>query len=250
MPEETRMTLEPLPETNDALRSIGAWSEHDLLDEMTLSARLVEGVVPSVVGLSVSLVREDLTFTMVSSSPQIAALDGTQYAFGGPCVDAVHEDATLAAGKDASGLLSEDRWATFARIGAAHGILSTLSMPVHTDGRVTGGVNFYASTSDAFDGHHDELAAIMGAWAPGAVRDADLEFSTRAAAERAPQRLEDRSVLDQATGVVMAERHVDEETARSVLADAASRAGVADVDVARAVIRPLQTRSGALSADA
>ena len=239
------MGLEPLPETHDALRSIGAWSEHDLLDELTRAARLVEKVVPSCVGLSVSLVHEGLTFTMVSSSPQIATLDGVQYAVGGPCVDAVDDDVTLSGGQQESGLLGEERWAAFARVSAAHGILSTLSMPIHTDGKVTGGVNFYSSTPDAFDGQHEALAAIMGAWAPGAVRDADLEFSTRSAARHAPQRIEDRAVLDQAAGVVMAERGVDEDTARGVLAQAAGRAGIPEIEVARAVIMPLESRTDA-----
>src|SRR5215207_6223564 len=185
------MGLEPLPETHDALRSIGAWSEHDLVDELTRAARLVEKVVPTCVGLSVSLVHEGLTFTMISSSPKIATLDGVQYAVGGPCVDAVDDDVTL-----------------------------------------TGG-------------HHEALAAIMGAWAPGAVRDADLEFSTRNVARQAPQHIEDRAVLDQAAGVVMAERGVDEETARGVLAQAAGRAGIPEIEVARAVILPLESRTDA-----
>jgi GAF domain-containing protein len=239
------MGLELLPETHDALRSIGAWSEHDLVGDLTRSARLVEKVVPTCVGLSVSLVHEGLTFTMVSSSPEIATLDGVQYAVGGPCVDAVDDDVTLIGGQHEAGLLGEERWAAFARVSAAHGILSTLSMPIHTDGQVTGGVNLYSSAPDGFDGHHEALAAIMGAWAPGAVRDADLEFSTRTAAREAPQRIEDRSVLDQAAGVVMAERGVDEQTARGVLADAAGRAGVPDVEVARAVIRPMESRMDA-----
>ena len=239
------MALEPMPETHDALRAIGAWSEHDLVADLTHAARLVEREVPACVGLSVSLVKEGLTFTMVSSSPHIAALDGVQYAVGGPCVDAVARDAIIAGGGDDDGLLAEDRWAAFARVGAAHGILSTLSMPVHTDGRVTGGVNLYASAPDAFNGHHEALAAIMGAWAPGAVRDADLAFSTRSAAREAPQHIEDRSVLDQAAGIVMAERGVDEATARDVLAQAAERAGIPQLEVARAVVRPLVTRTDA-----
>ena len=239
------MVLEPLPETHDALQVIGAWTEQDLVGELTRAARLVEEVVPSCVGFSVSLVKEGLTFTMVSSSRDIAALDGVQYAVGGPCVDAVARDSTLAGGSDARGLLGEERWAAFARVGAAHGVLSTLSMPVHTDGRVTGGVNLYASQPDAFDGRHETLAAIMGAWAPGAVRDADLGFTTRTAARDAPQHLENQAVLDQAAGVLMAERRVDEETAREVLAQAADRAGVAQVEVARAVVRPLVDRADA-----
>jgi GAF domain-containing protein len=239
------MALEPMPETNQALRTIGAWTEQDLVADLTHAARLVEEEVPSCVGLSVSLLKEGLTFTMVSSSAKIATLDGVQYAVGGPCVDAVEHGATLAGGGDAEGLLGEDRWAAFARVGAAHGVLSTLSMPVHTDGRVTGGINFYASAPDAFNGHHEALAAIMGAWAPGAVRDADLAFSTRTAARDAPQHIENRAVLDQAAGVLMAERGVDEEAARDVLAQAADRAGVPQVEVARAVVRPLATRTDA-----
>ena len=239
------MGLEPLPETHDALRSIGAYSEHDLVDDLTRAARLVEKVVPTCVGLSVSLVHEGLTFTMVSSSPQIATLDGVQYAVGGPCVDAVDDDVTLAGGRQEAGLLGEERWAAFARVSAAYGVLSTLSMPIHTDGKVTGGVNIYSSAPDAFDGHHEALAAIMGAWAPGAVRDADLEFSTRNAARQAPQHIEDRAVLDQAAGVVMAERGVDEDTARGVLAQAAGRAGIPEIEVARAVIMPLESRTDA-----
>lgn len=239
------MPLEPLPETHAALRSIGAWSDRDLLADFTHAAHLVEDEVPDCVGLSVTLVHEGLTFTMVSSSRDVAVLDGVQYAVGGPCVDAVESDVTIAGGKEEAGLLGEGRWAAFARVGAAYGIRSTLSLPVHGGGRVTGGVNLYASTRDAFDGHHEALAAIMGAWAPGAVRNADLSFSTRSAARQAPRHLEERAVVDQATGVVMAERGIGEDAARTALAEAALRAGAPEVEVARAVVRPFADRSDA-----
>ena len=84
------------------------------------------------------------------------------------------------------------------------------------------------------------MAAIMGAWAPGAVLNADLSFSTREAARLAPQRLEDLSVLDQAAGVVMAAQDVDEARAREIIADAALQTGQDEVSVAREVIRPFQ----------
>ena len=53
-----------------------------------------------------------------------------------------------------------------------------------------------------------------------------------------PQRLEDISVLDQATGVVMAAHAVDEARAREIIAAAARQAGQDEISVAREVIRP------------
>ena len=51
-------------------------------------------------------------------------------------------------------------------------MLSTLSMPIHVDGEVVGGVNLYGATPNGFAGKESRLAAILGAWAPGAVRNA------------------------------------------------------------------------------
>jgi GAF domain-containing protein len=232
------MPLEPLPETRDALQSMSRWSDHDLMAEMLRHAELVEDVVPNLVGLSLALVRDGLTFTIAATKEHLALLDAIQYAVGGPCVDAALQDTTVVSGDTDEGLLDERRWVEFARAGAAHGVLSTLSMPIHVDGRVVGGVNLYAATPRAFEGREDRLAAILGAWAPGAVHNADLSFSTRAAARRAPQVLEDLTVLNQATGVVVAAHGVDMETARGIIADAADRAGQDELEVARAMIRP------------
>jgi GAF domain-containing protein len=236
------MPLQPLPETRMALSQVGRWTDHDLVEDLARTAHLVEGLVPECVGLSVSLAHEGLTFTMVATSLDVAVLDGVQYAVGGPCVDAVEGDRTIAAGDGSEGLLGEAEWAAFARVSAAHGVQSTLSLPLRRDGRVTGGVNLYASEPDAFAGRHEALAALMGAWAPEVVENADLGFDTRASAKEAPHRLQERFVVDQAAGVVMAERAVDESTARAILADAALRAGESEVRIAEALLRPLTDR--------
>ena len=116
-------------------------------------------------------------------------------------------------------------------------MVSTLSMPIQENDEVTGGVNLYAASPNAFTGHHEELAGLFGAWAPGAVSNADLPFHTRAEAAKAPQRLEDQDRVNQATGVVMAAHRVDADTARARIRDAAARAGVPELRVALAVLR-------------
>ena len=232
------MPLEPLPETRDALVGLSQWSGRDLTAELKRHAELVEDVVPSLVGISLAFLRDGVVFTISATHERLALLDAVQYAVGGPCVDAALKDSTVLSGDSDAGLLDEQRWVEFARAGAAQGVLSTLSMPIHVDGHVSGGVNLYAGSPDAFAGKEQRLAAILGTWAPGAVHNADLSFSTRAEARRAPQLLEELTVLDQATGVVVAAHGVDVEAARQIITDAAHRAGQDELEVARALIRP------------
>jgi GAF domain-containing protein len=232
------MPLEPVPETGRALTGLAGSVDKPLAAELMRQAEQLEDVVPNLVGLSVAMVREGLTFTLAATQEHIALLDAVQYVFGGPCVDAAMQGSTLHGGDNDEGLLNEQRWAEFARASAARGVMSTLSLPVHDEGRVVGSVNLYAATPNAFRGKEPRVAAIMGAWAPGAVHNADLSFSTREAARLTPQRLEDMGVLDQAAGVVMAAQAVDEVRARQIIADAARQAGQDELAVAREVIRP------------
>jgi GAF domain-containing protein len=232
------MPLEPLPESGRALAGLAGSVGGLFADELVARAEQVEDVVPNLVGLSVAAVREGLTFTLAATQEHIALLDAVQYIFGGPCVDAALEGSTVHGGDNDEGLLNEQRWAQFARASAARGVMSTLSLPVQDEGRVVGSVNLYAATPNAFRGKERRVASIMGAWAPGAVHNADLSFSTREAARLTPQKLEDLSVLDQAAGVVMAAQDVDEARAREIIAAAARQAGRDQLSVAREVLRP------------
>ena len=231
------MPLEPLPETREALLSMAHWSDRDLTSELVHQGELAEEIVPNLVGLSLALVRDGLTFTIAATPEQLALLDAIQYAFGGPCVDAAQHDTTVLSGDSDDGLLDEQRWANFARAGAAHGVMSTLSMPIHSDGRVVAGLNLYASTPNAFAGREERLASLLGAWAPGAVHNADLSFSSRVQAREAPQVLHDNDVMDQATGVVVATHAVPQARAREIIADAARRAGQSELTVALELVR-------------
>jgi GAF domain-containing protein len=231
--------MEPVPETRAVLRELGAYGDVDLVEDLEQAGRRVQEVVPECVGLSVSCLEEGLTFTMVASSERIASLDAMQYLDGGPCVDSALQDKDVDVAD--LGALDEHRWLMYAQTGAASGVASSLSMPLRGNGRVTGSVNLYASTPDAFTGHQEALAAIFGAWAPGAVSNADLPFRTRLEAAVAPGRVHDRYLLDQAYGWVAASQGVDVDTARQRLTDAAARAGITELQVARAVLEGQET---------
>lgn len=115
------MSLEPLPETRDALETMGRSSDRGLAAALTRQSRLVEDIVPNLVGLSLALVQEGLTSTLAASDGRLALLDAIQYAVGGPCVDAAMEDRTVLGGNSDGGLLGEERRVEFAPASAAHG---------------------------------------------------------------------------------------------------------------------------------
>lgn len=229
--------LDPIPETVQAINELDPADETDLLAELTHLADRAEEVVPDLVGVSIARLDQGLTFTLVASASQIALLDAIQYAAGGPCVEGAHTDQVIEfdnGGDDDA--LDEDRWRLFAQATAAHHVRSTLTLPLQTEGRVVGTVNLYAASPRAFVGSHERLAEIFGAWAAGAVVNADLAFSTRREAQAAPDRVHEQFVTDEATGIMAGGLDIDVETARARLEEAASRAGVSLFQLAHEIV--------------
>ena len=227
--------MEFLSYTQEALDEYLSLADPDLEGSLMAMADRAVSIVPECVGLSLTLYdQEDLTFTLVASSLVMASIDAMQYLDGGPCVAAVQDNRSRA--EDVADLLDEERWALFARASAAAGVESSLSLPVVDHDRVVGGVNLYASSRDAFSGHHRDLAAALGASASGAVANADLAFESRRRAEHAPVRLREQRLVEVATGILAAREGLEVHVARGRLEDAATRAGIGLGEAATVVI--------------
>ena len=238
----SRNPLRPLPETQAALDELTDFGDPDVAELLEDLGRRVSEIAPDAVGLSVGLVKDGLTFTLVSSDSRLAALDATQYLDGGPCVDAAETgSATTASTSDP---LDEDRWHLFSQAGAVVGVASTLSLPIYSHGDVVGGLNIYGATQTAFDGLHEELASLLGARAVEAVTNADLSFTTRLDAVAAPRLLRERALVDTAVGLVAAQRGLSVEEAHDHLVRAAARAGVSETAVARVIVQIHTQSSG------
>lgn len=186
--------------TIQAMNEIELRGEGDALAEIYEMAERVRVVVPDCLGLSLSSTATGVTLTLVATDDEIAALDALQYISGGPCVDT----AEVGRGVDVevADALDEKGWQLYARGAAAEGVASSLTLPILSDKQVTGTVNLYASGADSFLDHEEELARILGAWAGGAVSNADLAFGTRKLAERAPEVLQDQLDVDVAIGTL------------------------------------------------
>ncbi|MGI9157615.1 MAG: GAF domain-containing protein [Marmoricola sp.] len=224
--------MEPIPASRRAIERLDALGNRKLDVAMRRMAREVTELVPECVGLSLTIVADEVTLTMAATEPGILPLDAVQYLDGGPCVEAVEHNQVI----ETADVLSEERWAMDGRATAASGVLSSLSMPILDGARVVGGMNLYASTPNAFEGQHDQIAKIVGAWAPGAVLNADLSFATRLRAAEAPATLENQSKVAIALRFIASSQGVDPDTAGELLREAAARAGISQMEVARTVI--------------
>jgi GAF domain-containing protein len=227
--------MEPIPETVKAIEELGPFTnETDLLDDLKRMGGQVTELVPDCVGMSLASAQHGVTFTLIASDRQLAFLDAIQHLCGSMEMASPPESQPVDLDEN---LLDEETWHLLAMATAARGVVSTLTLPILRDDCIAGAVNLYGASRQAFTGHHEQLAEIFGAWAPGAVTNADLSFSTRRDAEQAPRRLHRESTLSQAARVVAQFEGVSLPDALRRIREAALRAGISEEQLAEAVIR-------------
>lgn len=226
--------MQPLPETAQAIDELDPFAaDEGLLEQLVDSGSRVRVLVPACVGLSFSLLSQHVTFTLVATAEEVQALTASVAA---STATAGAIDGHRGGVADA---MDEEGWRLLADETAAQGISSTLSLPILVGGVVTGGFTLYGATPDCFEGHHDDLAGILGAWAEGAVTNADLPFQTRTAAVQAPRLLRDAASTDVAVGLLAGWLSLDVEVARDRLAKAVVRSELEPQVVARLLIELL-----------
>lgn len=229
--------MEPVPATRDALGSLVAAGDERAVADLEDVVERAEAIVPGLVGLSLSFARRSITLTYVASPagrPTAIAPDP-----GGVPARTPSRGDGAARGPGLPGPgdpLDEDAWQRSAQAEAAPGVLSSLCLPIVDDDRVIGDLSLYGSRRDTFDTCRAALAHTVGARAPAAVANADLTFRSRDAAADAPRVLADERTVAIAVAVLAETHGVDRGTTRRRLVEAAARAGVPVVALARLVL--------------
>ncbi|MCW2714367.1 MAG: antitermination regulator [Frankiales bacterium] len=227
--------MEAIPEVRDAATQLSALASEtlDLVQHLNAVSALALTLLPSCVGVSITVVVDGDPFTVTAAPADIAGLDAVQYLDGGPCVHAADTHSSVLV----DDVLHEQRWQLFSQATAALGVRSSMSLPIPgTDDVPPGALNLYASDPHAFHGVQSQLAELFGVHVSDLVENADLSFMTREFARELPQRLEDRERLDEAAGLLAAQHAWDADSARERIRYAAAHAGVAPTDVAKIVM--------------
>ncbi|MGY1802985.1 GAF and ANTAR domain-containing protein [Blastococcus sp. SYSU D00922] len=233
MSTDEKSTL-PL-DARDAFEELGRLTFTDTsLDAMLQRiAELAKQVIPGVTEASVSLVIRDKATTPAFTGQLARDLDESQYDRGyGPCLEAALGEEI----REISDARQEERWPEYAAVCVEKGALSSLSVPVPVRETVQGALNLYAADAYAYDEEAREVARAFASYAAVAIHNVHLYESARDLATNLDVAMRTRAVIEQAKGILMAQRRCDATTAFDLLAAASQRSNRKLRDIAQAIV--------------
>jgi GAF domain-containing protein len=196
--------------------------DRTLNEVLTDITRIAAAGIPGAESTSITLLRNDKAFTAAYSGEMALAADELQYEKGyGPCMDAGRGGVLLRIDDTET----EERWPDYvAHAQAVAGVRSSLSVPLPYQGSSIGALNNYSSKPAAFATPESlqaglEVAEIVAV----TVANADAHWQLGEQARNMRLAMDSRAVIEQAKGVLMAQRHVDADQAFEILREASQR---------------------------
>jgi GAF domain-containing protein len=189
----------------------------DLDEFLDRVVTLAAQVVTPAAAAGVTMHRDSKPFTAANSAPLAVQVDEIQYgADEGPCLDALRSGQIV----QVDNLPADKRWDAYRPYAVAHGIASSLSLPLHVNGQTVGALNLYSGQTNAFAGparHHAEAFASQCA--------AALTLTLRRVDQVEVQRqlgaaMASRSIIDQAIGILMGQQRCTASEAFDLLRQA------------------------------
>ena len=209
--------------------------EEVLTDITTIAATWVPGAEAT----SITLLRGEKAFTAAHSGDMALAADELQYAHGyGPCMDAGRGGVTLRV----DDMRTEKRWPDYvAHVVETTPVRSSLSVPLPYQGSSIGALNIYSTRPEAFASPESlragmDVAEVIAV----AVANADAHAQLFDQARNMRLAMESRAVIEQAKGVLMAQRRVTAEQAFETLREASQRYNRKLRDIAVGIVESTQ----------
>ncbi|GAB3729707.1 GAF and ANTAR domain-containing protein [Amycolatopsis oliviviridis] len=223
--EEPVAGVLPHDEVNSALHALNDIFDGE--DDLELLLRQVcsqvARAVPGVDEVSITLLRDGHPHTAVSTDQRAIELDHDQYRLGnGPCLEAGNsgELVRVAVGESA------ERWPEFVFAARRAGFASFLAAPLSVSEHLAGAVNCYGIQDDGYAELDARLLEIYTTAVEAILRIYARYLDARTTIGQLRTALTSRAVIDQAKGVLMAVRRVDEDEAFSLLVVQSQRENV------------------------
>jgi GAF domain-containing protein len=180
-----------------------------------------------------TLARSAGAVTVTCTSRLAEQADERQYQLDeGPCLEAMREGVVVRV----QDMTSEDRWGPHPALAAQVGVRSSLSLPLVVEDRSRGALNLYSTEPGAFDAADEEVAARWAGQAAGALTVALRIAASDDRAEQLRGGLDTRTVIGQATGLLMAQERCTAQQAFGLLRVASQRRNVKLRDVAAGIV--------------
>jgi len=213
--------------------------DQTLGDTLHQVAELTIQAVPGADHVGISLLVDGRLKTSVFTHPEVPEIDRAQYRTGdGPCVDAYRSGEVYRI----ESTLRPGRWQEFRDSAARHGVLSTLSLPLHVGGITFGAMNLYADAEGAFDADDQRVAELFTTQAAFLLANAQAYWDARSLSENLQQAMESRAEIEQAKGIVMGTMGIDADAAFEQLRQQSQYENVKLRDIAREIVERTNRR--------
>jgi GAF domain-containing protein len=213
--------------------------DRTLNEVLTDITRIAVSGIPGAEATSITLLRNDKAFTAAYHGEMALAADELQYEKGyGPCMDAGRGGVLLRV----DDMQTEERWPDYVRHAQVEaGVRSSLSVPLPYQGSSIGALNNYSTKPNAFASPESlraglEVAEVVAV----AVANADAHWQLGEQARNMRIAMDSRAVIEQAKGVLMAQRHVDADQAFEILREASQRYNRKLRDIASGIVQGTQ----------
>ena len=215
--------------------------EHDPTDTMDKAVRVGLEVVRNAQEAGISLLhRGGRIDSPAVTSDAVARIDVLQYEHDeGPCLDAIRENEVVSS----PDVRHDERWPGWGRAAAEEtGLRSMLCFRLFTHGDQLGAINFYSRQVDAFDQDDRDHGLAIASHVSIAIAAAEEIDQLKAG-------LDTRTMIGQATGILMERFGLDAERAFEVLTRLSMQTNRKLRDLAREVVgsgrlpdQPMPTR--------
>lgn len=188
-----------------------------------------------------TLVERDKVATFGVTDQSVNSVDQFQYdARQGPCVDALSGEVHYFDGRDV-----RPEWQEFARKAADCGIHSVVSFPLRLGGDVFGALNFYSKKPDALQQGQREEGAVFAAQAAVILSNMKTLDDVSSQADQLEEALKTRTMIGQATGLLMAHEGLTSEEAFQKLVKVSQNANVKLREIAQRYVDTWESKGRA-----
>lgn len=162
-------------------------------------------------GAGITLVTADGYVSAAADCARTAAMEQLQHRQQeGPCVDAMHAQEVVCVPHLASVVA---RWPTFAPDAIGRGVLAVASVPLMLERTALGALGLYDLRTRPWNGHDLRIVESFASVVTALLCSAAKLDEQRRLTEHLQRALDHRIVIEQAKGVIAAERHISVEEA-------------------------------------
>ncbi|SFW75059.1 GAF and ANTAR domain-containing protein [Amycolatopsis australiensis] len=218
-------------EVTSALEQLTGTLEQDeeLAVVLERLCRQVVRAVPDTGMASITLLRDDVPYTVTATGDGALRIDQAQYDAGeGPCLEASRT------GHIQRVKVSEaaQRWPDFAAAAGEAAVASYLSAPLFIDRQYQGSLNLYGTGDEGFSTLDEALLELYTTAAEAALRSARRYRRAQVTVGQLQAALVSRAVIDQAKGILMALHRITADEAFGLLITQSQQRNVKLHDVA------------------